>query len=253
MKVPLGIHLRELILIIFFFFIFLEGHSKLVSESYYDNVHGLGWNNPSISVAAVNPTHDFEKISSINVFPNRKNSNALYPITTQRKTSIAGKKRNNILITEVKRLELLTDSLESEGGKLVQIFAEPEIGYLFNHWTLNGEFLSSAVEYEFQMPFEDTYIIGHFDKIEPATINVISPMVNSSFSEGEKIDLSADVKSDKGEISKVDFFVDGSLLASFTNSPYEFTWENATPGEHQIVVKAVDNSGQISASNPRKF
>jgi hypothetical protein len=234
MKASRKVPAKKMVFFILCFFSFLDSHSNFLE-------------------ANENPIYNFEKINySIIKFPFKESDN-IYAISNQRKLSKIEKNWNNIQIPEVAEMETLTDSLESEGGKLIQIIATPEIGYLFNHWTLNGVFLSSAIEYEFQMPFEDASIIGYFDKIEPATINVTSPVVNSSFTEGEKIDISADVISDKGQIIKVEFFVDGNLLVSFNNPPYLFTWVNATLGEHNIVVKAVDNSGQTSTSTARKF
>ncbi len=223
MKVPVNINAQKLVLIIFSFFIILDGNSKLLSES----------SNDYLNVTRYNHSNFLEK-----------NENSIYDYS----------KRGSVFeISENEKIEILSDSLQLEVGKMVQIVAESEIGYLFNHWTINGKFLSSAIEYEFVMPSDDAIIIGHFDKIGLPTINITSPIVNSSFLPGEKVFISADVSSDKGKITKVDFFVDNILLASLNNAPYEFTLENASLGEHKVVVKALDNSGQVSTSSVRSF
>ncbi|MCE7053483.1 Ig-like domain-containing protein, partial [Algoriphagus sp. AGSA1] len=154
---------------------------------------------------------------------------------------------------EVTKKNISTEILESEGGKRIFLSAEPEIGYVFKQWTLNGEFLSSSINYEFVMPFEDVSIIGHFDKIEPPIITITTPSLNSSYLVEEKINISADVQSNKAYITKVEFFVNGNVEASLNDLPYTFIWDNPSPGEHDVFVKAYDTSGQFAISEIRTF
>ena len=250
MKTSVQMNIHKLVLVVLSFFIFIEGHSKLLSDFDHDYADGVSKSHSDFNV---NPIYNFEKINGITYDISGRKVYNTYPTVNRSIFSEIEKNWNSILIPESAKVDPIAEIIEAESGSLIQIIAEPEIGYLFNRWTLNGVFLSSEIQYEFQMPSENASIIGYFDKVAPSIINIISPLENSSFTEGEKIDIAADIKIDIAEIIKVEFFIDGNFLGSSDIAPYKFTWENAIPGEYNIVVKATDNSGQVSTSSTRKF
>ncbi|WP_413110410.1 chitinase C-terminal domain-containing protein [Thaumasiovibrio sp. DFM-14] len=73
-----------------------------------------------------------------------------------------------------------------------------------------------------------------------------SPSSNQVFQVGDLVTLTADASDSDGDIARVDFMVDGSVVASKTVSPYSAAW-TATEGAHTVSVIAVDNLGASSA------
>jgi hypothetical protein len=63
------------------------------------------------------------------------------------------------------------------------------------------------------------------------------------------VTLSADATDDIG-VSKVEFLLDGSLLATDTTAPYSSSWntKSAANGSHTLSVRATDSSGNVATS-----
>ena len=146
------------------------------------------------------------------------------------------------------------DSLKAEPGKIIQITGVNEIGYIFNHWTLNGVFLSSMITYEFIMPSNDVYIIGHFDKIEKI-FQITSPIKESKFPLGVPIIITVDIPDINKPISRVEYFLinlkKGNVRIGTSNSiPYSFKWVNASRGTHTLVAKLFYMDGTSISSSP---
>ena len=40
------------------------------------------------------------------------------------------------------------------------------------------------------------------------------------------------------------------MLGQDTSAPYAFTWRNVPPGSHVLTVRATDNGGAATTSNP---
>lgn len=56
--------------------------------------------------------------------------------------------------------------------------------------------------------------------------------------------ISATASDDSGTVAKVEFYVDGTLKASDTSTPYTYGWDTttATPGSHSLTTKAYDGA-----------
>jgi len=50
-------------------------------------------------------------------------------------------------------------------------------------------------------------------------------------------------------VTKVEFYFDGSLYSTITNSPYSAEFSLAGAGNHQITVKAFDSAGSSGESS----
>ena len=72
------------------------------------------------------------------------------------------------------------------------------------------------------------------------TVAITSPPDQSTFTGSVTIESTA---SDKSGISKVEFFTDWVLQATVTAPPYNFTWSNASSGQHTVAVMAYSNAG----------
>uniref|UniRef100_UPI0025E23B7B Ig-like domain-containing protein n=1 Tax=uncultured Microbulbifer sp. TaxID=348147 RepID=UPI0025E23B7B len=88
---------------------------------------------------------------------------------------------------------------------------------------------------------------------EPAVIDPVAPSVSlntptdgSSHTTGDNLSISASASDSDGAVSKVEFFVDGTLVATDTSAPYTTSW-TATLGDHEISAVATD-SDNLTAS-----
>jgi subtilisin len=70
----------------------------------------------------------------------------------------------------------------------------------------------------------------------PPTVSVTSP-ANGSFVSGT-INITASASDDKG-VSKVDFYIDSTLVATDNVAPYEYSWNTTTASDDSHAIKAV--------------
>lgn len=83
---------------------------------------------------------------------------------------------------------------------------------------------------------------------QPFAINLISPNDGQSFEEGDEVQLYANATVDTGEISKVEFILDGSLYAEDTSKPYLVNWTAQTIGMHTVQAIAYKSTGETISS-----
>jgi len=81
----------------------------------------------------------------------------------------------------------------------------------------------------------DTHNSGGF----PA-VAITSPADQSSITSPVTVAATA---SDASGISKVEFYVDWSLQATVSSSPYNFDWTTSTTGAHTVTAMAYSNAG----------
>ncbi|TLM76934.1 chitinase C-terminal domain-containing protein [Microbulbifer harenosus] len=78
------------------------------------------------------------------------------------------------------------------------------------------------------------------------SISLTSPANGSSHTTGTSLTISANATDSDGSVSKVEFFVDGDLIATDTSAPYSTQWV-ATLGDHTVTAVATDND-ELTAS-----
>ncbi len=83
--------------------------------------------------------------------------------------------------------------------------------------------------------------------IKPS-VKLLSPGNSTTYTVNSGIQIKAEAADADGYIKRVEFYDNGSLLGAATASPYVFNWNSATIGTHDLSVKAVDDSGNMSAS-----
>ncbi len=84
---------------------------------------------------------------------------------------------------------------------------------------------------------------------KPFAVNIVSPSDNQSFDEDENIQLFANATVDTGEIGKVAFWVDGSLVGEDTTKPYSLSWPANSIGNHTIQAIAHKVTGETITSS----
>ncbi|MEN8121085.1 MAG: Ig-like domain-containing protein [Bacteroidota bacterium] len=75
---------------------------------------------------------------------------------------------------------------------------------------------------------------------------ITSPVDGDVFVPGEDIFISIIASDNEGEVEEVRLYLDGYLVETFTDSPYEFTWSNTwdfSLGNYSFEAIAVDEAG----------
>ncbi len=80
--------------------------------------------------------------------------------------------------------------------------------------------------------------------------SITSPTDGANFDEGTDVKVTADVTATLGEtLTKVEFMVDGNVVGTVTNAPWEFTLQNLSVGSHKLTVVAYETGGNNVTSN----
>lgn len=88
---------------------------------------------------------------------------------------------------------------------------------------------------------------------EPPVVSITYPPAGGIISTNQPVSLQAQVNDPTSWTPPVvQFFVDGQLLGTCSNSPYAMTWE-PTPGTHTVSASAVDYFGSTGASSNVTF
>ena len=83
--------------------------------------------------------------------------------------------------------------------------------------------------------------------IEPS-VSITSPINNSEFEIGSSITISANANDPDGEITRVEFYINDSLVSSDLSAPYNFTWPNVAEGSYVVSAIAFDDSSATTLS-----
>jgi chitinase len=82
----------------------------------------------------------------------------------------------------------------------------------------------------------------------PPVVNITAPIAGSQFGQNDAILIKANAADADGSIAKVAFYANAQKLGEVTNAPYQFTWNDAPIGQHQLTVVAIDNEGKTTTS-----
>ena len=81
-------------------------------------------------------------------------------------------------------------------------------------------------------------------------VELTEPFVGEVFQAWMPIRVAASASEPSATISKVEFYADGALIGTSTNTPFNLTWVGASPGPHSLTAKAYDSSGLSALSRP---
>ncbi|MEO0972288.1 MAG: Ig-like domain-containing protein [Pseudomonadota bacterium] len=83
----------------------------------------------------------------------------------------------------------------------------------------------------------------------PPAVALTTPEAGQLYATPGVIPLSTEVSDEQGTVVRVDYFADGSLVASSTSAPnFEADWVNAPAGDIQVTAVATDDLGGQSTS-----
>ncbi|WP_394252186.1 chitinase C-terminal domain-containing protein [Vibrio profundi] len=118
--------------------------------------------------------------------------------------------------------------------------------YKANYWNQNNDPSQFSGDYA-QWKLVDVcsgVVVGN----EAPTANLTSPSASDAIVEGDVVLLSATALDSDGTVDSVAFYVNGALVATVTQSPFEATWA-ATSGTHEVSVIAKDDKGAVSTES----
>ncbi|MGF1701632.1 Ig-like domain-containing protein [Photobacterium makurazakiensis] len=84
-------------------------------------------------------------------------------------------------------------------------------------------------------------------------VSLTAPTNGSTFYQGRSIRLAAEAKSFEGNVTKVQFLLNGDVLEELTQAPFEYQWNGAQVGEHVITAIAYNSEGQKQTSAPAQI
>ncbi len=114
----------------------------------------------------------------------------------------------------------------------------------------NGTF-SGANGSPTQFTLNGTVCNGDEAENAAPTISLTSPTSGQTFAEGATVSVAATASDSDGEVVRVEFYVDGTLVATDTSAPYSFDASGLAAGDHTAQASAYDNgSPSLSTSTP---
>ncbi|MFC2110020.1 Ig-like domain-containing protein [Bacteroidota bacterium] len=91
--------------------------------------------------------------------------------------------------------------------------------------------------------------LKYMDGPKEFAASIISPSNNQSFEEGANVELHAYATTDTGEITKAEFYINGSLYQEDNSYPYLVNWIPADVGSYTIKTKVYNSGGNSIESS----
>jgi hypothetical protein len=92
-----------------------------------------------------------------------------------------------------------------------------------------------------------------FTKGAFAGVDLTSPANGASFSSAAFIAVTATPHDSDGTVTKVDFYLDGSLTKTITTAPFQWMLSGLATGSHAIYAVATDDTGLTATSGTNTF
>ena len=83
---------------------------------------------------------------------------------------------------------------------------------------------------------------------QPPSITLTSPASGTSYTAPATVTLSASASDPEGRLSRVEFYVGSTLVATDTSSPFSASWSTSTAGSYAIKAIAYDADGGVTTS-----
>jgi predicted thioesterase len=138
--------------------------------------------------------------------------------------------------------------MEIKVGEVVTFQAEPNQGYFFSHWAVNGQKVSENPEFQYTMPNMDVEIIGHFKLLVAPQIKITSPLNNATFESNKTVPIKLDASSQNGNITKVELFRNGIIVGTASDPRTNFSFTNLQIGSYTFTAKVTDERGMTAVS-----
>lgn len=84
-------------------------------------------------------------------------------------------------------------------------------------------------------------------------VAVSSPAAGASFNEGASVALAVTLSGPVTALAKVEYLVDGKLVATASASPWSASWSAAGVGVHTLKARALDKDGKVLSEADSSF
>ncbi|MEZ4954363.1 MAG: glycosyl hydrolase [Saprospiraceae bacterium] len=95
---------------------------------------------------------------------------------------------------------------------------------------------------------DEVLIIASLTSNVAPTVSLLSPLDNAEYLEGENILIAALAADLNDSVQKVEFYVDGMILTTIDQPPYEYDW-SSVPGIYTLTAVAYDSNNAATSSN----
>ncbi len=89
--------------------------------------------------------------------------------------------------------------------------------------------------------------------LDAPTCNIASPTNGQSYSSPQDISINANASDEDGNVTNVEFFVNGTSIGTDSTSPYSRSYSIPADGAYAITAIATDNDGLTSTSSTVNF
>jgi hypothetical protein len=84
----------------------------------------------------------------------------------------------------------------------------------------------------------------------PPQVAITSPADGATYLAPAEITITAAAADNDGSVARVDLYVNGTLISTFTNGPFTYDWTNVPAGTYTVTAVATDNGGATTTSKP---
>lgn len=102
-------------------------------------------------------------------------------------------------------------------------------------------------------PSNGSVVIINNSNVTPPVVSLTSPANGAYYPTPQTITLSANASDADGTISRVDFKVNGTIVGSDSNTPFNFNYSIPADGSYAITATARDNEGNVTTSQARNI
>jgi hypothetical protein len=197
-----------------------------------------GWGRVDVS-GSVNLIKNLPQITDVTP-PTIFIANPTNNTTVSGTSTVTGNATDNINLSKI---ELFVNGILSD-----QTSVSP---YSFSIDSTNLKGGSNSIDvkaYDTSSNIASSKVIVNVGDTQPPTVSITSPSDGTKVSRKVLITVSA---TDDSGISKVEIFIDNALKTSITGTKYQYIWytRSASLGDHIIMVKATDISGNTAVTS----
>ena len=94
----------------------------------------------------------------------------------------------------------------------------------------------------------DVIQISATNSNQPPVVSITSPVSGTNYNSPQQITITASATDPDGTVSSVEFYQNGSYIATDNSAPFSINWTIPFNGSYNIMAKAIDNNGASTFS-----
>jgi hypothetical protein len=112
------------------------------------------------------------------------------------------------------------------------------------------DYMSGETQYLYSIKINVHFKVTKEPQNEELFVSIVNPRPNQTVSGLQIIGTTTVLKDDDDPVTKVEFYLDSTLIGTDTEAPYGYDWDTktATDGEHVLVAKAYDAAAREATS-----